>query len=56
VLAARGAQGAGHDFAKAKSLLAHAAWIEAEIPQGLRMQDRGIEAESPVCGVSPQMR
>jgi hypothetical protein len=24
-------KGAGHDFAKAKSLLAHASWIEAEI-------------------------
>jgi hypothetical protein len=32
------APGAGHDFAKAKSLLAHATWIAAEIPQDLHGQ------------------
>jgi hypothetical protein len=35
---------AGHDFAKAKSLPAHAAWIAAEIPQDLHRQIRGIGA------------
>jgi hypothetical protein len=38
-----GAQRAGHDFALAKSLLAHATWIEAEIPQTW-----GISQKSPV--------
>jgi hypothetical protein len=35
-------------FCKAKSLLAHATWIEAEIPQDLHGQIRGIGAESPI--------
>jgi DNA-3-methyladenine glycosylase I len=35
-------------FCFAKLLLAHAAWIAAEIPQGLHGQIRGIGAESPV--------
>jgi hypothetical protein len=39
-----GHKGAGHDFAKAKSLPAHAAWIAAESPQDLHGQIRGIGA------------
>jgi hypothetical protein len=35
-------------FCEAKSLLAHASWIAAEIPQDLHRQIRGIGAESPV--------
>jgi hypothetical protein len=34
-------------------LLAHATWIEAEIPQEAHRRFRGIGAESPVfCGLS----
>jgi hypothetical protein len=45
------AQGAGHDFALAKSLPDHAAWIAAEI-LFCRKAAKKIGAESPVfCGV-----
>jgi hypothetical protein len=46
------AQGAGRNGRPL--LLAHATWIEAEIPQALPMhpgQSRGIGADSPVRGV-----
>jgi hypothetical protein len=38
-----GAQGAGREFADANSLLAHAARIEAEIPQKLRSNFEELE-------------
>jgi hypothetical protein len=49
-----GAQGAGHEFAFANSLLAHATWIVAESPQDLHKQIRGIGAKSPVFGAERQ--
>jgi hypothetical protein len=46
-----GRKGRAANLHSVNSLLAPASWIEAESPQDLHKQIRGLAAESPVCGV-----